>query len=518
MRRNSKQEELLSVIEADLFNNHFELASEEEIMAKMHQPLSISYFNNLEAIERDDLGDLPLECFLIKDRGLKALNDIGILTLADLAIINDYVEKSPNGIERIGGTVHRVIQQQFDYFISNRGKISLTKFKDDYLDAKQRNVLDLRNGLAGERHTLEEVSAEYNVTRERIRQIEKKALERMRRGVQYGLVDTRVRDILYHCADRSTPLSEIPDLLADYHKEGLVYLYSAILPKELMVYKSDYLNESLLIRSQNREYFDKQIQDIRKYLNEQVELVSVGVVQDLFQGSRDLIMRLTGIVIKDNQVALSTNKRALGVSKVHNIIGVLREAGRPLSIEEIAVATHYEYGSVRGVVFHSQEIVNVGQSIYALKEQGYFNFDTDGMMKYILKEKGVPILTNELIGLVKGYRKVTDGAVYRILAERPEDFQQLEGGYVALREWGYENEADRSTRYYLVAVTDAILKVLEEAEVPLSQNEITMSMEMMFGDETSLNPKTIYAALKRLDEEGAIEKTSDGRAAYYELM
>ena len=57
------------------------------------------------------------------------------------------------------------------------------KIKDvlDSLDPRERKVLELRFGLGdGRPKTLEEVGKEFNVTRERIRQIEAKALRRLR--------------------------------------------------------------------------------------------------------------------------------------------------------------------------------------------------------------------------------------------------------------------------------------------------------------------------------------------------
>ena len=50
------------------------------------------------------------------------------------------------------------------------------------LSPKERKILEMRNGLTDEGicYTLEEVGREFGVTRERIRQIEAKALERIR--------------------------------------------------------------------------------------------------------------------------------------------------------------------------------------------------------------------------------------------------------------------------------------------------------------------------------------------------
>lgn len=54
--------------------------------------------------------------------------------------------------------------------------------KDSLLSERERRVLELRFGLnENESHTLEEASKKFGVTRERIRQIERDALEKFRR-------------------------------------------------------------------------------------------------------------------------------------------------------------------------------------------------------------------------------------------------------------------------------------------------------------------------------------------------
>jgi RNA polymerase primary sigma factor len=53
------------------------------------------------------------------------------------------------------------------------------------LSEKEREILKMRNGLVdGIAHTLEEVGQEFNVTRERIRQIEAKAHEKIKESME----------------------------------------------------------------------------------------------------------------------------------------------------------------------------------------------------------------------------------------------------------------------------------------------------------------------------------------------
>jgi RNA polymerase primary sigma factor len=66
----------------------------------------------------------------------------------------------------------------------------------DLLSARERNILEMRFGLVdGEGHTLEEIGNLYNVTRERIRQIEAKALRKLRHPTRarhlHGFLETQ---------------------------------------------------------------------------------------------------------------------------------------------------------------------------------------------------------------------------------------------------------------------------------------------------------------------------------------
>ena len=51
----------------------------------------------------------------------------------------------------------------------------------EVLDDREKTILSLRYGLdTGEIHTLEEIGLQFNITRERVRQIEKKSIEKLR--------------------------------------------------------------------------------------------------------------------------------------------------------------------------------------------------------------------------------------------------------------------------------------------------------------------------------------------------
>ena len=73
-------------------------------------------------------------------------------------------------------------------------KENLYKIMEDLNDREQR-VLILRYGLEDNRpRTLEEVGKEFNLTRERIRQIEAKAIRKLRHPSRTKRLDENYRD------------------------------------------------------------------------------------------------------------------------------------------------------------------------------------------------------------------------------------------------------------------------------------------------------------------------------------
>jgi len=85
----------------------------------------------------------------------------------DRSTLGDFIpdDKIPSPIQE---SSERILSEQVKEILSN-------------LSPKERKILEMRHGLMdGVYHTLEEVGKEFGVTRERIRQIEAKALEKIR--------------------------------------------------------------------------------------------------------------------------------------------------------------------------------------------------------------------------------------------------------------------------------------------------------------------------------------------------
>ena len=79
----------------------------------------------------------------------------------------DFIEDK-KAVSPANATLHSMLKEEITSVLST-------------LDDRERKILELRFGIMdGTSRTLEEVGAEFNVTRERVRQIESKALRKLR--------------------------------------------------------------------------------------------------------------------------------------------------------------------------------------------------------------------------------------------------------------------------------------------------------------------------------------------------
>lgn len=101
---------------------------------------------------------------------------------ADGSFLGDFVE------DNVTPTPDVVVDKVFM-------REELDKLIDTVLDERSKRVIQLRFGLLdGTSHTLEEIGAEFGVTRERIRQIESKAIKRMRHPINCRNVEEFYHD------------------------------------------------------------------------------------------------------------------------------------------------------------------------------------------------------------------------------------------------------------------------------------------------------------------------------------
>ena len=151
------------------------------IRIPVHMVETISKYKQVVRRLSQDLGREPLVEEIATDMNLEVekihiIEQINQETVSLEQPIGDDDEKSTRGEFIADDKILRPDQDASRRILSDQIKEVL-----DTLTPKERKILELRYGLNdGIQHTLEEVGAEFSVTRERIRQIEAKVHEKLR--------------------------------------------------------------------------------------------------------------------------------------------------------------------------------------------------------------------------------------------------------------------------------------------------------------------------------------------------
>ena len=151
------------------------------IRIPVHMVETISKYKQVVRRLSQDLGREPLVEEIATEMNLEVekihiIEQINQETVSLEQPIGDDDEKSTRGEFIADDKILRPDQDDSRRILSDQIKEVL-----DTLTPKERKILELRYGLMdGIQHTLEEVGAEFSVTRERIRQIEAKVHEKLR--------------------------------------------------------------------------------------------------------------------------------------------------------------------------------------------------------------------------------------------------------------------------------------------------------------------------------------------------
>lgn len=303
----------------------------------------------------------------------------------------------------------------------NSQKLNIEKVTEDILGTierdREREIISRRFGLYDRRETLEQIGELLSITRERVRQLEKAVMIRLKTNSEANLPHIKEVQTLFTEQLRQlggvARVSDLTERVTDKNTridQARVAFIAQLSPKLAVIDENDFYNHAVGIASLHK---DKQIKD-----------------------------------------------------QVTNIIESIKKIGKPSSIEEVAKAV--KDNDTR----HVQAIAGVSKQIATLNGRW-------GMIKWpmvnpknirdkifvILHDSGKPMHFNEISKAIKdsSFRRkdVTTQAIHNELI-KDKRFVLIGRGIYALKEWGYE----RGT------VADVIIKVLKKAGEPLHRDEI----------------------------------------------
>ena len=284
---------------------------------------------------------------------------------------------------------------------------------------REREIITRRFGLYDRRETLEQIGELLGITRERVRQLEKAILTKLKAATASGKVQT-VNSL-----------------------------------------------EKVLVRNLVELGRIARVQDLTNHLlnntSDQRERAHVAFIAELAPG-------LTVIDENDNYhhsigiADYGDDKKIKG--EVDVIVTTIKKHGEPLTIEALHDKLSYEHPD------HVRALASVSKSLAHLK-------DSWGLVKWptvnpknirdkiyvILAENGKPMHFSEIADSIKDSsfkrKNVTTQAIHNELIKDPR-FVLIGRGIYALNSWGF----DRGT------VADIIADVLKQSDAPLHRDEI----------------------------------------------
>lgn len=292
------------------------------------------------------------------------------------------------------------------------------------LSEKEKIVIQKRFSLGSNRkHTLEEIGQEFSVTRERIRQIEKNALAKMKRNVF------------------NTALRHLHDYVGEVMREhgGLI--------KEDKIH--DYLRKNLV----NGMEIDRGGLQLALALHEDLECIGNTISFYPY--------------IKDKKIPEFSLKRVSG-----DVINYLDKKGdvEPLDkihggLGNVVTETDFDVSRLKSLVTIDKRLTLLDNDLVGLMQWRHINPRTlRDKILYVLRNEKKPMhftnITEKIAQFSFDNRPVNLQAVHNELI-RHDQFVLIGRGIYALRDWGYE-------RGTVAEVIESILKEKQE----LDQDEV----------------------------------------------
>lgn len=331
------------------------------------------------------------------------------------------------------------------------------------LTEKEKHVIIKRFCLDNQpRQTLEKIGSSFSVTRERIRQIEKIALNKLRRTV----VNTKLNLI-----------NEVANEIIEKHggvmlEDDLVLeTLAAIVSKDgegddHIVRLALNINQDLekVDRSQTNEKFWYR-KDIDVRILKNIALLGTKLLKragDIVRKEKFLVdleegMKAQGVEVSATTIEsmLRTDLRMKEVEDGYGLMTwrnvhpksirdkayiVLKKEGAPLHFKDIAgkiSEAEFDKKSVTEQAVHNElirydQFVLVGRGLYALKEWGYREGTVEDVIRHLLSKKS-PMSKQDIIAGVLKQRQVKKGTISLNLQKCP-DFVRVGRAVYALKE------------------------------------------------------------------------------------
>jgi DNA-binding phage protein len=298
---------------------------------------------------------------------------------------------------------------------------------------REREIIARRFGLFDRKETLEQIGELLGITRERVRQLEKSVIARLKHTAEQGDLD-HVKDaetvFLGHLQGngevaRVSRLSELVTAENTRTDQSRVAFIASLCPSLVVIEDNDHFHYAVGVAKVRNEKAIKaavsSLVDTIKKLGEPSEIAAVAKAAGI-----DSTQQAEALATVSKDLATLNNRWGLIKWPMVNpknirdkIYVILKEHGKHMHFNEIAEAikdSDFKRKDVTTQAIHNELIkdrrfVLIGRGIYALKEWGYAKGTVADIISEVLREAGEPLHRDEIVKRVLKSRFVKETTI-----------------------------------------------------------------------------------------------------------
>ena len=321
---------------------------------------------------------------------------------------------------------------------------------------REREIISRRFGLFDRKETLEQIGELLGITRERVRQLEKAVLVRLKSAAEQGDGLPHVKGVEAQLVDKLRSrgnAARISDLLVEFGLENTK------LEQARVAFLAQLCPEVTVIEEDDHHYLAAGLASVhdQKTMKALISKIATAVKDLGKPASVEQIARQAGIEDPKQAAALaSISKQLATLNGLWGLVSwptvnpknirdkiyvILKENGKHMHFNEIAEAikaSSFKRKDVTTQAIHNELIkdkrfVLVGRGIYALKEWGYQKGTVADIIADILRKEGGALHRDEIVKRVLQSRYVKETTILLNLQGKPQ-FKRVAKATYALDE------------------------------------------------------------------------------------
>lgn len=318
---------------------------------------------------------------------------------------------------------------------------------------REKEIITRRFGLEDRKETLEQIGELLGITRERVRQLEKAILIRLKIAAEEGkvpAVNEVERTLIRHLSEngRIGRVKDIAESLvdgkADERSRAHIAFVSELSPKLTVVNENDHYHHAVGIKEHGDEKkLKSNVDHIVKTIKEHGEPIQIEELHKKLDYEHPSHVHALASVSKH----LAHLKDHWGLNKWptvnpknirDKIYVILADNGKPMHFSDIAKAikqSDFKRKDVTTQAIHNELIkdkrfVLIGRGIYALDSWGYSRGTVSDIITDVLKKAGEPLHRDEIVKRVLKSRHVKETTILLNLQSKPQFKRVAKATYV----------------------------------------------------------------------------------------